>query len=452
VAVLIAIMRGFGRGDLASKVVIHLPTKERLVSNLEFHPPTSDKGRRGFVTRTIDGYALGDFEARECGDDQHECSWQHTKDGQLYAITEQAEEGSCLLANGFLTNWVPYNTSNPLLPLDFIAKHVRYTRDKDLFGVPDLWQTSAQVYTRAQGDCEDHAVLLTDWLSGLGHDARVVCGSVQWSGSPGSHCWVALFRDGKQYLLEATTKRPERLPPLVPLMTEYAADYMFNKDSFWSRTGEPGKRDYSDQYWRKTSAFSSYTDTCQQRVFQSVANLALGKSQEALKLLNGTNASERPDSDERKCAIPELELALVLRESGRRNEALTHFQRVPEERRTVHFMVELAETYIQEERYREALEWSRKAEALQPNLSDVIFKIAWSLEELGQLDESERYYLKHIQRWPARASAYNNLGVVYQRMNKLARAKQYFKKATELSPETATYRKNLHMIEGRLKG
>ena len=67
----------------------------------------------------------------------------------------------------------------------------------------EIWQNSRQAYLHTRGDCEDHAIILADWLIALGHDARVVLGNHR----GGGHAWVVLFQDGREMILEATSKK-----------------------------------------------------------------------------------------------------------------------------------------------------------------------------------------------------------------------------------------------------
>ena len=426
--------------------------KEHLVHNLEFHQPTLHQGRRGFVIRATDGYALGDFEAVHGEGGKRQCSNFYTQDGETYAATKTQEDGTCLFANGFLNNWVPYTTKNVWLPLEFISEHLTYRSDPELFGVGDVWQTSAQVYKRGFGDCEDHAVLLADWLSGMGHDARVVCGTVAWGSNGGGHCWVALFRDGKQYLLESTTKAPTRVLPLVALMTDYSADYMITKDSFWWRIDERGKRNYSEVHWRKTGAFEAYSDRCVQKKFRALAELALGKASEAYALVMSSSTEEDTGAPRAQtCSVPPLAAAMILREMNRLKEAHRYLQEVPQEQRTVTYDLEVAKTYEKQKNYHQALIWLRRAEARQPQLSDLIFMMAWVLDESGEYKGSERYYLRYIKQKPSSAAAYNNLAVIYERTGRLSRAHSYYKKAAALSPHNDLYDRNLARIAKMLK-
>ena len=133
-------------------------------------------------------------------------------------------------SNAYLVGFTPFYTSKYWLPLLAVSLRIRYMRDDEIKINDDTWQTSPETYVRMWGDCEDHAILLADWMIGLGYDARVVAGTVNGE----AHAWVVLFKDGKEYLLEATDKASRRRYPLIELHPEYVPAFMFNRDNFWA--------------------------------------------------------------------------------------------------------------------------------------------------------------------------------------------------------------------------
>ncbi|MEI7998375.1 MAG: transglutaminase-like domain-containing protein [Candidatus Omnitrophota bacterium] len=154
--------------------------------------------------------------------------------GSLYDPTKiqlfkKGLDGKDHPVNSYLLGFVPFQSSQYWLPLLAVSLRVRYMRDDEYIPGDDTWQTSLQTYTRGLGDCEDHAILLADWMIGLGYDARVVIGNVKGQG----HAWVVLIKDGKEFLLEATDKASRRRYPLVELHPEYDPVAMFNQDHFW---------------------------------------------------------------------------------------------------------------------------------------------------------------------------------------------------------------------------
>lgn len=159
----------------------------------------------------------------------------------------------------FLESYVPFRTDNHWLPLLVLAQRKQYSYDHDIYGLEaegDVWQTSREAFLSPVGDCEDHAVLLADWLIGLGEQARVAVGTM----NGGGHAWVVLFRDGREYILEATQKHGLaglKHYPLARLMPEYQPRYQFDRTHFWvNQRGGPTVR-YSGTHWARLSRFQS---------------------------------------------------------------------------------------------------------------------------------------------------------------------------------------------------
>ena len=88
----------------------------------------------------------------------------------------------------------------------------------------------------------------------MGEDARVVVGDMKGTG----HAWVVLFRDGREYLLEATKKygvSRNKPYPLAALYKDYHPEFMFNRDYFWVNNGTKYTTRYSDNNWEKKSRY-----------------------------------------------------------------------------------------------------------------------------------------------------------------------------------------------------
>jgi len=170
-----------------------------------------------------------------------------------YTLSAQGIDSRQHLVNIFLEGYEPFRVDNLALPLYVIARRKTYQVDATQYpGQPDVWQSSRQSFFYPQGDCEDHAVLLADWLISMGEDARVTIGD--WNGS--GHAWVVLFKNGREYLLEATQKRGvsrNTSYPLAVLFTQYTPEYMFNREYFWTNTGSKFTTSYSGKNWQKRS-------------------------------------------------------------------------------------------------------------------------------------------------------------------------------------------------------
>lgn len=159
--------------------------------------------------------------------------------------------------NSYLVGFMPFETDAVWVPLYTLTLQKSYMFDHLQYsGLADVWQNSRQAFYYTRGDCEDHAIILADWLIGLGRDARVVLGTVNGEG----HAWVVLFMDEKEYLLEATDKRKLRSVndfQLAYLATEYRPEYQFNRHQFWFNTGSAMTTKYSGDHWVLKSEFVS---------------------------------------------------------------------------------------------------------------------------------------------------------------------------------------------------
>ncbi len=172
---------------------------------------------------------------------------------RVVGIMAKASDKRIYYANGFLQGFVPFKITNAYHAMNFIAMRLQYQYDEKQFGgITDLWQTSREAYVRMRGDCEDHAILLADWLESLGFDARVAIGTYKGDG----HAWVVWFDKGEAYIIEATNKRSRRSYPLAKTLHDYKAYFMFNKESFWENPRPHLLDDYM-MGWYKTAAFKA---------------------------------------------------------------------------------------------------------------------------------------------------------------------------------------------------
>lgn len=171
----------------------------------------------------------------------------------IFTMSAQAIDRRQHLVNTYLEGYEPFKVDNVVLPLYLLARHKSYESDRIQYaGREDVWQSSRQAFFYPRGDCEDHAILLADWLISMGEDARVVIGQMAGQG----HAWVILFKDGTEYLLEATKKRgisKNKPCPVAALFTKYNPRYMFNRQYFWENAGSTFTTKYSGGQWKKKS-------------------------------------------------------------------------------------------------------------------------------------------------------------------------------------------------------
>ena len=159
------------------------------------------------------------------------------------------------VVNAFLEGYEPFAVENPWMPWFIIARHKQYMYDHVQYaGRVDVWQTSRQAFLAPRGDCEDHAVLLADWLISMGYDAWVALGEAEGVG----HAWVVVFDQEREYLLEATQKHGVRNRlqlPLASLQTGYRPTMLFNREEFRVNTGSELTTAYRSPSWSRRSRF-----------------------------------------------------------------------------------------------------------------------------------------------------------------------------------------------------
>jgi len=177
-----------------------------------------------------------------------------TRDGKAAIMATKAVNRFFYFVNSYLIGFQPFKAKNNWLPLYTIAQRKTYQLDSVQYGDKEVWQNSAQAYANLRGDCEDHAILLADWLIAEGIEARVVIGTYNGSG----HAWVVSFVDGNTFLLEATKKRVGKSwnhYPLASLASGYQPEFMFDREFFWVNNGNTQTSNYSGQQWVKTAKF-----------------------------------------------------------------------------------------------------------------------------------------------------------------------------------------------------
>ena len=172
-----------------------------------------------------------------------------------YTMSSQNVDGFQYIVNAFLEGYEPLKVDNIFLPLYILSQRKSYMLDDQQYmGRPEVWQSSRQAFFYPRGDCEDHAIVLADWLIQMGEDARVVLGDYKGDG----HAWVVVLKNGKEYLLESTQKSGlSRIKsyPLAVLHTEYHPLYMFNREYFWVNNGSKFTTDYSGYQWEMKSRY-----------------------------------------------------------------------------------------------------------------------------------------------------------------------------------------------------
>jgi transglutaminase-like putative cysteine protease len=171
------------------------------------------------------------------------------------AETAYSTDGQHYFVNSYLIGFAPFQTDQPWVPLLTLAHRKSYQYDDVTYpGLKDVWQNSKDAFVQLRGDCEDHAILLADWLIDMGIDARVVVGTYKGQG----HAWVIAILDDKEYLLEATNKRKTNRWNAYPLAfyeTDYRPVAQFNREFFWVYESPIATTRYRGANWVLKSKF-----------------------------------------------------------------------------------------------------------------------------------------------------------------------------------------------------
>jgi predicted transglutaminase-like cysteine proteinase len=193
---------------------------------------------------------------------QHSLGLECPQCRRTYAVVASDATGNYRYVNEYLTGYAPpavfskdHSRVHELFTI-WSAVHANcvYTKDPgSAKEATDAWQTSLETQQMGQGDCEDSAIFLCDWLLSRGFQARVALGRF---GDMGGHAWVVVKLDDKEYLLESTEGRPDPSnPPLVTRVgSRYVPEIMFDRYSLYVRStpGQVWKGDYwSPKVWVK---------------------------------------------------------------------------------------------------------------------------------------------------------------------------------------------------------
>lgn len=202
------------------------------------------------IQKYIDSYAK-----------EHYSSFMLWNDDKANVVTGSALglDNKHHFSNSYLIGFAPFEADKMWIPLYTLSKKLTYQYDEKQYnGLLDVWQNSKQAFFNTRGDCEDHAIALSDWLIEMGFDARVAVGTYKSEG----HAWVIVFKEGKEYLLEATEKSKSAVwtnYPLARLQSNYRPEYMFNREYFWVNSGSRYTTRYSGNHWRKVSRYKGST-------------------------------------------------------------------------------------------------------------------------------------------------------------------------------------------------
>jgi predicted transglutaminase-like cysteine proteinase len=177
-----------------------------------------------------------------------------------YALVASDTRGRFHYANEFLTGYQPpaiYPQGQSRIEQLFtiwgaVHQNCRYTQDPvENLNRTDRWQTAMETQIRGEGDCEDSAIYLADWLLARGYDARVALGRY---GDIGGHAWCVVRLDNVEYLLETTSEgNPDfDLPPLISRVgSRYIPEILFDRWSIYVRATR--HQLWNGNYWEERS-------------------------------------------------------------------------------------------------------------------------------------------------------------------------------------------------------
>ncbi len=193
---------------------------------------------------------------------QHSLGLECPNCRRTYAVVASDQKGQFRYVNEFLTGYAPPAVFNKDLSRYFqlmticsaVHGNCIYTRDPGVKkNATDAWQTSLETQRLGQGDCEDSAIYLCDWLLTRGFNARVALGRY---GDLGGHAWVVVKLEDREYLLESTEAMPDPSnPPLVSKVgSRYVPEVLFDRFAIYARRtpGQTWKNEYfSPKVWTR---------------------------------------------------------------------------------------------------------------------------------------------------------------------------------------------------------
>lgn len=132
-----------------------------------------------------------------------------------------------------------------------------------------------------------------------------------------------------------------------------------------------------------------------------------------------------------------LNLSIVLRETGRLDEALTHAAAAGAIRQRMEVFTNLANIYKLQGRTDAAAAEYRKAMAAFPNKPEPYMGLGILAQEAGEYQEAIDLYSQAIEREPRFTAAYVNLASVYEHQGKYAEAETALATALDINPKYA---------------
>jgi arylsulfatase A-like enzyme/cytochrome c-type biogenesis protein CcmH/NrfG len=181
------------------------------------------------------------------------------------------------------------------------------------------------------------------------------------------------------------------------------------------------------------------------RLDEGIALHLAGRSDEAERVF-GEILERRPDFTN-----VYVNLAYVLRESGRLGEAIATLEKAMQAGLTTRTMLGRLGLYLQEDgRLKESAALLQYAIEQDPTHAEAYNYLAVSYARLGRHQAAVETLEKLLKLDPSYASAYNNLGSVYLEARDYPRAEQSFKRALQLDERLAAAWNGLGVVSARM--
>jgi len=146
-------------------------------------------------------------------------------------------------------------------------------------------------------------------------------------------------------------------------------------------------------------------------------------------------------------------LAELMRQEGRRQQAIELLRRTIERRPDAEALAAVGELLVEDGQLPSAAEALRQAVELRPDRPATHFELAMVLTRLGQIDPAIRHLRQCVELNPAGVDAHLHLGVLLAGQNRFAEAEEHLRRALSLSPNRAEGYYNygvLQAMQGKL--
>ena len=149
-----------------------------------------------------------------------------------------------------------------------------------------------------------------------------------------------------------------------------------------------------------------------------------------------------PDNDE---AL--VSLAQFYGEIGQTQEAARLLEKASSHNQNPRLLAMLGETYEKNHEYEKAVEVFRRALEQDKDDPDLLRSLGTNLLAADHYDEALKVFQDVVKADPQDANAYLRLGQIYRQKHQLAKAKDNFRKAQALAPESPEITYNLAVVE-----